>query len=262
MMLRPQADWPAVNAVHNPSAVDERPWVVVCGDVHLRQRANDPFYRFLAACASKPPHHLIILGDLFDYWLDSPQFVGLYDELFAHLRTLHQQGCQLHLVLGNRELVAGCHLQAAFPGRVYLRQIDLHCVKGRIRVVHGDRLVRDPGYRMMAAVLRSWWFRSVQACAPLLMHRWFARCIRATSRRRGRKVAELGPPLRILDPRRVAASGRGCRALLAGHIHQVWQHRIRGIAFHLCGHWDEGIGRWVEVTAEGEILHRQGEFIC
>lgn len=250
MMLRPPLSW---NSLRAQDERHDSSWVTVCGDIHLRPQQEDSFIQFLDELSEKSPHHLVILGDLFDYWLDSPSFVMEYDFLFRRLHSLSQQGWQLHCVLGNRELAAGPCFQKAFPGRVYLRKLDLETAAGRLRIVHGDRLVRDPGYRLMAAILSSWWFRTFQACAPLIVQQMVARWIRGKSQAKNRRVAEYGPPLQLLDPRRVAAASRGCIKLLAGHIHLQLERRIRGCAFTLCGHWDEDVGRWVTISSKGEV---------
>ncbi|TVR47001.1 MAG: hypothetical protein EA402_01905 [Planctomycetota bacterium] len=257
MMLRPS---PLPLPLTPSGALSQGPWAVVCGDVHLRVGEVSAFTAFLDRLLLAPPQHLIILGDLFDYWLDNQSFTRSYESLFVQLHRLHASGVHLHLVLGNRELVAGPHLQAAAPWRVLRRRLDIECQGRRLRIVHGDRLVRDPGYRFFASVLESWWFRAWQACAPFALHQRIARLLRAGSQRKGRRNAEIGPPLRLLDPRRVEAAGRGVQSLIAGHIHQQWHHRIRGIDCHLCGHWEATEGRWLELSTDGGVQFCQGTF--
>ena len=250
-MLRPPLSWAPISIADKQATA-----VTVCGDIHLRPGQEDSFTSFLDELQQQSPQHLVILGDLFDYWLDSPTFVATYAFLFDRLRLLKQQGWQLHCVLGNRELAAGPYFQAAFPGRVYLRAMDVLTANGCLRIVHGDRLVHDPGYRFMVALMGSWWFRSFQACAPLALQQQVARWLRGKSSAKNRCVAEYGPPLQLLDPRRVAAASRNAVKILAGHIHLQLQRRIRDRELTLCGHWDEDYGRWVTISPQGAVrLH-------
>ena len=130
--------------------------ITVCGDIHLRRRGS--FTAFLDDLASQVPRHLVIWATcLIIGWIVRHSFCCMV--LFKRLRTLRSVGWTVHCVLGNRELAAG-PISSSLPGRVYLRQLDMNSRKGRLRIVHGDRLVRDPGYRFMAAVLSSWWFRT------------------------------------------------------------------------------------------------------
>ena len=143
MILRPPIAWPPLDG---SLSSDHREWIVVCGDIHLRPGQDDAFMEFLRELSANPPEHLIILGDLFDYWLDCPEFIGFYQSLFDVLGVLSSAWIALHCVLGNREMAAGCHFQAAFPGRVYLRRLDIKspamgcCVSFMVTASYGSRL--------------------------------------------------------------------------------------------------------------------------
>ncbi|TVR13893.1 MAG: hypothetical protein EA401_05785 [Planctomycetota bacterium] len=227
--------------------------VIICGDMHLRPHDRGAFLMFLADLGQRPAAHLVILGDLFEYWLDGPVAQRAYQGLFVRLQALHQQGWHIHLVPGNRELAGGGYLRTAVPWHVHPHSCDVHCYGKRLRIVHGDRLVRDPGYRFMVAHLKGWWCMAWRRCLPLSLQVFIARSLRAFSRRKQRRVSELGAALSLLDPRRVQAAAVHCDTLIAGHIHQQLQRHIRGIEFVLCGHWEADHGSWVEVDAAGHI---------
>lgn len=240
--------------------VESSPRIIVCGDMHLRPHDRGAFLQFLGDLQQRPAAHLVILGDLFEYWLDGLPAQRAYHALFARLQALHNDGWHLHLVPGNRELAAGGYLHTAVPWHVHTRRCDVQCINKRLRIVHGDRLVRDPGYRFMVAHLASWWCVVWRRCLPLPLQGGIARALRAFSRSKQRRVSDLGAPLALLDPRRVQASAGNRDALLAGHIHQQIHRRIRGIELVLCGHWEADSGAWVEIDAHGQITLQQARY--
>ena len=232
--------------------------IYVAGDVHLSgDEADDhPFHRWLARLAAMPPARLVILGDLVEYWLETDAAVARQHRLLSGLRRLRAAGWQLDLVRGNRELTAGRQLASAFSGRVHWPYLDLVTPRGVVRVVHGDRLIRDPGYRTFAAGINTFWFRVFQDLHPAWIQDAVARFLRRRSQAKQRQPRMRRP---FIDPRRVAGSARGCVHLIAGHIHEQWTRPVRGIPLTLVGDWSGGLGRWVTVDDDGSVLqHRSG----
>jgi hypothetical protein len=41
--------------------------------------------------------------------------------------------------------------------------------------------------------------------------------------------------------------------LLAGHVHDVWRRRIRGVDMRLVGDWPDVAGHWVEGWRDGRL---------
>ena len=233
MMLRPPLSWAPISIADKQATA-----VTVCGDIHLRPGQEDSFTSFLDELQQQSPQHLVILGDLFDYWLDSPTFVAAYAFLFDRLRLLKQQGW-LHCVLGNRELAAGPYFQAAFPGgftcgRWMCSPLTAACASCMV-IVWCTTLVTVLWWRSWARG----GFAVSRPVHPLALQQQVARWLRGKSSAKNRCVAEYGPPLQLLDPRRVAAASRNTVKILAGHIHSQLQRRIRDRELTLCGHWDE-----------------------
>lgn len=236
-----------------------QPAAYICGDVHLSEEPG-AFLGFLDRLAALPPARLVILGDLFEVWVDTPSTLRRYQPCLRRLWALRRAGWRLDLLLGNRELSAGRLLGVATGCRVCWPQIDLP-VDGRlVRVVHGDRLCRDPGYHFMFAFLRSFWFRAWKACFPAPVHELVARRIRRGSRRRQlalrRQQRVAGASLDMLDPRRIRGAARGADLLIAGHIHQQWRRRIAGVDLILAGAWSRTEGCWVELDRHGRATLR------
>jgi UDP-2,3-diacylglucosamine hydrolase len=226
----------------------------IAGDVHLGVQPS-AFPAWLDDLHRLPPARLVILGDLFEYWLETAGAERRHAVVLERLRGLRRRGWRIDLLRGNREVVAGRRLECSSGARLVFPALDLVVGGVRVRVVHGDRLCRDPGYHLMAAWLRSFWHRGWQALHPALVQELVARGIRRGSHARTR-VAR-GAPLSFLDPRRVHAAARGADVLVAGHIHVAVAVRIAGVPLHLVGDWGPHGGRWIEVDAAGTLRARQ-----
>jgi UDP-2,3-diacylglucosamine hydrolase len=235
--------------------------IYVVGDVHLsggeRETHAPAFLRFLADLQRKPPARLVILGDLFDYWLETPDAERRYAHALAALKALRAAGWRLDLVQGNRELAGGRRLALATGCALHPRRLDIDLAGRRLRVVHGDRLVHDPGYRLFAAWISSFWHRWWQRLHPA----WMQDLVAAALRRRSEAGRRATYRQRIfIDRRRVQAAARGADTILAGHIHQSWRRTVGGVDLILVGDWPGGIGHWVEGFADGTLIRLRARF--
>ena len=231
------------------------PVLYIAGDVHLRNGHGD-FAIWLDELATKVPAHLVILGDLFDYWLETDDAVARYQPVLDRLRALGAAGWRLDLVRGNREAVAGRRLEAAGHLTLVWPALDVRLGGRTIRIVHGDRLCHDPGYRALASILNSFPFRWWQRLHPAAVQDSVARWMRRTSKgSRPQPAGKRGP---FLDARRVVAAARGADVLVAGHIHEAWTRRIRGVEVWLVGDWPPGHGHWIVGFRDG-TLRAQGD---
>lgn len=231
----------------------------IAGDVHLNGSPN-AFDGWLDTLAAQPlPGHLVILGDLFDYWLDTARMRARYADSLARLRRLRDQGWDLDFVLGNREMGGGSRLRIATGCQVHWPGLDIRRGEQVIRIVHGDRLCHDPGYHFLHAVLTSFWVRVAIWTTPGAVQEWVGSRIRRSSRGNRHRLEQAATPRRIgasrdmLDERRVRASARGADVLIAGHIHERTRMDIVGVDLLLVGEWSADTGSWVEVDGDGTL---------
>jgi UDP-2,3-diacylglucosamine hydrolase len=233
-----------------------QPTLYIVGDIHLRD-GGGPFPLFLERLRQRPPARLVILGDLFDYWIETADAVQRYAPVLQRLRALRAAGWQMDLVRGNREMAAGRVLAAASGCTLHWPCLDLRLGQRRVRIVHGDRLIEDPSYRALRAWIGSFWHRAWQLLHPAVMQNWVARLIRRNSssqRPRAYRVISV-------DPRRSRAAARGaCDTLVAGHIHEQWRRTIGGVDLLLVGDWPDTIGQWIEGHADGRLVHQRCDF--
>jgi len=241
----------------------ELPIVYIAGDVHLRgdEGVQAPFVRFLEHLAHQPAAHLVLLGDLFEYWLDSGGSLARYEPVLARLRLLRACGWRLDLILGNRELTAGRQLAVASGCRMHWPSLTLQLGARRLRVIHGDRICHDPSYHFFAAWMRSFWHRQWQVLHPAPIQDLVARLLRGMSRQKKRAPRPHAAKRRVfIDRRRVQAVGRGVDAVIAGHIHESWSRIIGGVELVLVGDWPQSRGHWVEGFADGRIQRVSHDF--
>jgi UDP-2,3-diacylglucosamine hydrolase len=236
-------------------APDSAPVLYIAGDVHLDGGAN-AFPTFLDQLAARPPARLVILGDLFEYWLETAEMAVLHENVLARLRRLRAAGWRLDLVLGNREFAAGRLLAARSGCQVHWPRLDLRLAGRVVRIVHGDRLCHDPGYRAFAAFMRAFFWRGWYPAFPGPVQDLVARFLRSRSRAKQKRRYERPPGTRprvFIDRRKVQGSARGCDTLVAGHIHQSWRRTIGDVDLILVGDWPSGVGHWVEGYRDGRL---------
>jgi UDP-2,3-diacylglucosamine hydrolase len=231
------------------------PVLYVVGDVHLDGGAN-AFPDFLDYLIQRAPAHLVILGDLFEYWLETTAMAQLHDGVLSRLRRLRDAGWRLDLVLGNREFAAGRLLAARSGCRLHWPHLDLQVGVRRLRIVHGDRLCYDPGYRAFAAFMRAFFWRGWYPAFPGFVQDLVARFLRSRSKVKQRRHYERPPGTRprvFIDRRKVQSAGRYSDTLIAGHIHQSWRRTIGGVDMILVGDWPAGRGHWLVADAGGGL---------
>lgn len=246
------------------------PLLYVVGDIHLADGAN-AFYDFLDWLRQRPPARLVILGDLFDYWLDSADHVRAGAACFDRLAALRRAGWRVDLLRGNREMAAGRRLAAAVGSRLHWPRLDLRLGPRLIRIVHGDRLCDDPAHAFLDVHMRGFWLRTLALAMPMSLQTGLARLLRGHSRRRQLRRRRhhahatpmnepqratdrpIGGPHASFDPRRVGAAARGADSLVAGHIHACWRRRIAGVDCLLVGEWTATGGSWVAGHADGQL---------
>lgn len=246
----------AVPTSRLPAPRSPLPALYIVGDIHLRD-GGGPFPRFLDELAARKPARLVLLGDLFEYWLETADAVARYRPVLDRLKALSAAGWRVDLVRGNREMAAGRVLAATSGCTLHWPRLDLRLGQRRIRVVHGDRLIRDPGYRALRAWIGSFWHAGWQVLHPAPVQDAVARLLRRNSSSQRPRAYRVIKP----DPARVKAAARGqCDTLIAGHIHEQWRRTIGGVDLWLVGDWPDTIGQWIEGFPDGSLTHRRFDF--
>ena len=101
--------------------------------------------------------HLVLLGDIFDFWFDYPHFrLRGYEEILQALDRVHRNGTRIHFIGGNHDIWASRYMHQRYgtdPGGDS-RILDLG--ETRIWLTHGDGLLsHDWLYNTFRALVRT-----------------------------------------------------------------------------------------------------------
>jgi UDP-2,3-diacylglucosamine hydrolase len=136
--------------------------VYFVSDAHLgvpmagHERREEELLRFLSSIADTA-EHLVILGDLFDFWIEYPGLVRAehFGALHA-LRTIADGGTRIHYMAGNHDFALGPFLTREIGIQVHPDHADIELQGKRVHLFHGDGLLKaDVGYRILRRILRN-----------------------------------------------------------------------------------------------------------
>lgn len=157
---------------------------ILC-DLHLDLGSPDPsseFERVLDELRTAP--RLVILGDLFDYWVGSAQLqLPGADRILRALEQLTQAGVGLEVLVGNRDFLLGRHFTERTGARLHPEGfVGLRPDGSRSLLIHGDELCTlDVGYQRLKRVLRSGFVRGLAPRLPLFVSQRIAKRLRRAS---------------------------------------------------------------------------------
>ena len=231
--------------------------VLVVSDVHLGGIPPDRAFRFrtwLEAAASRT-HHLVINGDLFDFWFEYGSVIPRgYTRTLAILARMVDAGIRVDFVGGNHDWWGGSFLEDEIGVHFHRDPVQLRLAGYETLVAHGDGLGRgDLGYRVLRRILRGtftrWAFRWLHPDVGA----WVAGQVSRTQHREGQPV----PP----SPERIKALERWARdrlleddgldLVLLGHTHHPQSREVGPGRYYLnSGDWIHHC-TWIEIHPEG-----------
>ncbi|TAJ02278.1 MAG: UDP-2,3-diacylglucosamine diphosphatase [Planctomycetota bacterium] len=200
---------------------------LVIADLHLDlddARSCAEFTDWLAA--QRGARALVILGDLFEYWLGAPHLEHAGGKaICAALARFARERGPVHVLHGNRDFLLDARFEAASGARVHPFGLRASCAGSEYLFLHGDELcIHDHAYQRLRRVIRS---RPVRALARVLPRPALERAARRLRRRSVAAVAAKAP----LDVEQVASVGwqwleeTGARELVVGHAHRWREER-------------------------------------
>ncbi len=236
--------------------------VLVVSDIHLGAidlEQERRFRRWLEAAADRT-RHLVINGDLFDFWFEYGSVIPRgYTRTLAILAAMVDSGLRVDFLGGNHDWWGGSYLEEEVGVHFHRDPVELDLAGHRTLVAHGDGLGRgDLGYRALRMVLRGgltrWGFRWLHPDVG-------AKIARRVSRTETREAGPV-PPSR----ERVAALERWARdqlledddldLVILGHTHHPQRKEISPGRFYInSGDWIHHCS-WVEIhQGEPPRLH-------
>ena len=211
-------------------------------DAHLLNPVNGNYRRLLAFLADQRGQirHLVMLGDIFDFWLGYRHtvfapFVPLLDEL----RRQREAGAKLIFVEGNHDFHMGPFFSEFLDCRILPDGGELLLDDRRVFLAHGDLInPDDKAYHLLRKALRS---PLSKALLPLVPPDWAwsiaLRASRKSAQKKGRRTAFLPEKtlLAFADQRFL----EGYDTVITGHFHVPLFRRMGDKTVIALGDWIE-----------------------
>lgn len=230
---------------------------LLLADLHLPAQPSplrDTFIRFLEGPA-RQARRILILGDLFEYWIGDDVGLQVYATEVSRLAALTAHGVDVAFMHGNRDFLVGSSF-AGITGVAMLpdpQVVDLHGTP--TLVSHGDAFCSDdPGYQRWRRFSRRPAAQWIFLHLPRRFRKRIAGGLRdESSRKTARKSAE------IMDVNetaiRAAFTKYGVGRIIHGHTHRPAEHHYgigdnRGERVVLAD-WRPQRMEYLEVTAAG-----------
>jgi len=196
--------------------------------------------------------HLVLLGDLFDFWFEYRHLIPKRNlQLLFLLRDLLASGVPITYVTGNHDHWIGDFLSTELGIEVVGDRLELETPAGKILAMHGDGLARsDWKYRLLKKVLRNRVCIALYKLLPPSLAYWLAHGAARSSRNHTAKR----PREQFLEEYREFGREvlRGDYfAFICGHTHHPEMLRIGERYFLNSGDW---LGHFTYVRyADGEF---------
>jgi UDP-2,3-diacylglucosamine hydrolase len=221
---------------------DERVWVT--GDVHLAPDDSQRATFFLAFLkeAQRSADRLVLLGDLFDYWI-GPRHgrACAYRQVIEALEEAASTGFPLDFVAGNRDFLGPGELRA-LGLRVHGDAVVFDRDGKRTVVTHGDLLVEgDLSYKRYRWWVRSWWFHFTYRLVPVWVRLWVAGLLRGASERKLTKLEPYAFPIDLARSQEWQTRHKA-KELLMGHLHRDETHEHGECTTRMLPPWGPGQG--------------------
>lgn len=203
------------------------PGTLVIGDLHLDVERGEAVERFADWLAGLDAPRLVILGDLFEYWIgraqaESPGGRRALSALAERVR----RGTAVDVIPGNRDFLLDARFESASGCAVRHGGLVGRGPGGRVLFLHGDELAtRDVGYQRLRRLLRSPAVRGLARVLPRAVARACARRLRRASRR---AVAGKDQDVIALQPEacRALARAHAADVVCCGHAHRFRDERL------------------------------------
>lgn len=244
-------DLPALPPTMHWSAPAHWRAIDVLSDLHLAAGTPRTFAAFAAHLLNTPADAVVLLGDVFEFWVGDDQRHLPFERQCLDVLTRAARRLHLAFMAGNRDFLAGDALREACGWQVLGDPTVLQAFGRSWLLTHGDELcLADTEYQRFRALSRGdAWQRDFLA-QPLSARLAQATAARAASEARKRETG-IDPELWAdVDPDAAAAWLRatGAATLVHGHTHRPGTETLEpGLDRQVLSDWDLDHGSRAEV---------------
>ncbi len=142
--------------------INQPPTAIIVADSHFHLRPDSDesqrVERFLELLdLSCRADHLVLLGDIFDFWFDYPHFrLDGYDAILRALDQVHRAGTRIHFIGGNHDIWASGFLNRRYDSEADGAPLLLELGDFKVHFTHGDGLFsHDWLYHTFRALVRT-----------------------------------------------------------------------------------------------------------
>jgi UDP-2,3-diacylglucosamine hydrolase len=222
-------------------------------DFHLGSRSAEIEQKTVGLlCAFLRQHrgdleHLVILGDLFDFWFEYRNLVPKGNlELLFWLKQLVDEGVVVSYVCGNHDFWLGDFMTKHLGFAVYNNELVLENGERRVLVLHGDGVApSDWKYRILKRILRNRLNAALYRLLPPSFAFWLAHKVSGRSRRYGDQSPREGFLREYYEYSRQRHT-EGYSAVICGHLHYPEIQEFDSGFYVNCGDWlsHNSVVRW------------------
>ena len=140
----------------------KQPTAIIVADSHFHlvpdQAEQARVARFLQLLElAARADHLVLLGDIFDFWFDYPHFrLKGYDPILQGLDRVRDAGTKIHFIGGNHDIWAAGFMHQRYGCNPLAETEIVRFGDRRLLLVHGDGLLKfDWAYNSFRAVVRT-----------------------------------------------------------------------------------------------------------
>ncbi|MBF0197011.1 MAG: metallophosphoesterase [Planctomycetes bacterium] len=170
---------------------------------------------------TRPGDCVLFLGDLFEVWYEN--YCGScaegYEELFAYLKALSGKGVAVHLLVGNRDFLAGPVLHKKSAMEIHSESFVIKMGDESILCLHGDELLPDDvSYQRYKNKVRHPMVKRMLRLLPNALQARLAGDARARSKQKLSGISENTFKPRLSEVSELMLRLKVSRAI-AGHLH-------------------------------------------
>ena len=192
----------------------------ICADLHLLPTDSIEGLR-LWGQSFKSGQHVVLLGDLFESWIENYwSWDHRYGEALRLFRDWHHRGVQLHLIMGNRDILAGRQLSLQTGLILHRGPLLLKSAEHQLWLIHGDELLpEDLSYQRFKLWVRHPLSRFLLHSLPL---GWLKKIAGQARQKSIKKTSQMSEAQFKVNARHLMPlmNEMLCFEILAGHLHK------------------------------------------